>query len=156
MHHIVGINFQWGGLIHTYPSIGFSYWSKVLTRSFALIEKEVWGDSNLYSKNLDSIPITKPTLRPQPIDGMRSYQNRHWKLGHRSAIRWNYLGLFKDYGLNHILFRVKTFLFFKIEAVIFSICLKKMFENRCWKSQLSILENKKVSFIKNALSQNLH
>ena len=66
-----------GGLIHTYPSIGFSYWSKVLTRSFALIEKEVWGDSNLYSKNLDSIPITKPTLRPQPIDGMRSYQNRH-------------------------------------------------------------------------------
>ena len=66
-----------GGLIHTYPSIGFSHWSKVLTRSFALIEKEVRGDSNLYSKNLDSIPITKPTLRPQPIDGMRSYQNRH-------------------------------------------------------------------------------
>ena len=29
-------------------------------------------------------------------------QNRHWKLGHRSAICWNYLGLFRDYGLDNI------------------------------------------------------
>jgi hypothetical protein len=44
------------------------------------------------------------------------YQNRHWKLGHRSAVCWNYLGLFRDYGLDHIFLRNKTFLFFKIES----------------------------------------
>jgi hypothetical protein len=30
-------------------------------------------------------------------------------------ICWNSLGLFRDYSLNHIFFRNKTFLFFKIE-----------------------------------------
>ena len=33
----------------------------------------------------------------------------------QSAICWNFPGLFRDYGLNHIFFRNKTFLFFKIE-----------------------------------------
>jgi len=58
-----------GGLIHTDPSIGFSCWSKVLTRSFALIEKEVYHKivglllfSNLYLKDFEGSPITKPTL----------------------------------------------------------------------------------------------
>ena len=32
------------------------------------------------------------------------YQNRHWKLGQQSAICWIYLGLFRDYGLDHIFF----------------------------------------------------
>ena len=34
-------------------------------------------------------------------------KNRHWKLGHRSAICWNYLGLFRDYGLDPIFFGIK-------------------------------------------------
>ena len=35
------------------------------------------------------------------------------------------LGLFRDYGLNYIFFRNKTFLFFKIES--WNVCLKKNF-----------------------------
>ena len=31
-------------------------------------------------------------------------QNRFWKLDHRSAICWNYFGLFRDFGLDHIFF----------------------------------------------------
>ena len=37
------------------------------------------------------------------------------KIRTANAICWNSLGLFRDYGLNHIVFRNKTFLFFKIE-----------------------------------------
>ena len=40
------------------------------------------------------------------------HQNRNRKLGYRSAIWWNYLGLFKDYGFDHIFFRYKTFFCF--------------------------------------------
>ena len=43
-------------------------------------------------------------------------QNLYWKSGQQSAIFWNSLGLFRDYGLNHIFFRNKTFLFFKIKS----------------------------------------
>ena len=32
------------------------------------------------------------------------------------AIFWNYLGIFRDYGLKNILFRNKTFSFFKVES----------------------------------------
>ena len=50
------------------------------------------------------------------------------KIRTANAIFWNYLGLFRDYGLEHIFFRNKTFLFFKIESSeIFSIYLKKKF-----------------------------
>ena len=38
------------------------------------------------------------------------------KIGTANAICWNSLGLFREYGLNHIFFRNKTFLFFKIES----------------------------------------
>ena len=38
------------------------------------------------------------------------------KIGTENAIWWNSLGLFRDYGLNYIFFRNKTFLFFKIES----------------------------------------
>ena len=38
------------------------------------------------------------------------------KIGAANAICWNSLGLFRDYGLNYIFFRNKTFLFFKIES----------------------------------------
>ena len=43
-----------------------------------------------------------------------SEQNRRWKLGQQNAICWNYFGLFRDYGLDHIFFRNNTFLHFKI------------------------------------------
>ena len=36
------------------------------------------------------------------------------KIGTANAICWNSLGLFRDYSLNHIFFRNKTFLFFNI------------------------------------------
>ena len=38
------------------------------------------------------------------------------KIRTASAICWNSLGLFRDYDLNYIFFRNKTFLFFKIES----------------------------------------
>ena len=37
------------------------------------------------------------------------------KIRTANAICWNFLGLFRDYGLNHIFSRNTTFLFFKIE-----------------------------------------
>ena len=46
----------------------------------------------------------------------RSRQNLSGKLGQQSAICWNSLGLFRDYGLNYIFSRKKPFLFFKIES----------------------------------------
>ena len=38
----------------------------------------------------------------------RSAQNRH-KLGQQNAICWNYFGLFRDYGLDHIFLGIKLF-----------------------------------------------
>ena len=38
------------------------------------------------------------------------------KIRTASAIFWIYLGIFRDYGLKDIIFRNKTFLFFKIES----------------------------------------
>ena len=105
-----------------------------------------------------------------------SFPKPSLKIRTASAIFWNYLGIFRDYGLKNIFFRNKTFLFFKIES--FSIGLKKnfvkphkisthsahsdsclielkfcevsrnSFSNRCWKFQLSIFRNKKVLFLK--------
>ena len=51
-------------------------------------------------------------------------QNLYWKLGQQSAICWNSLGLFRDYGLSHVFFRNKTFLFFKIESWNFHVQFK--------------------------------
>ena len=42
-----------------------------------------------------------------------------------NAICWNSLVLFRDYGLHHILFRNKTFLFFKIESWNFQHLFEK-------------------------------
>ena len=41
-------------------------------------------------------------------------QNHHWKLGQQTPSVGTLLA-YRDYGLNHILFRNKTFLFFKKE-----------------------------------------
>ena len=38
------------------------------------------------------------------------------KIGTANSICWRSLGLFRDYDLNHIFFRNKTVLFFKIES----------------------------------------
>ena len=46
------------------------------------------------------------------------------KIRTASAIFWNYLGMFRDYGLKIIFYRNKTFLFFKIESWNF----QKLFE----------------------------
>ena len=40
-------------------------------------------------------------------------QNRRWKLGQQNAICWNYLRLFRDYGLDHIFLGIKLHLFEK-------------------------------------------
>ena len=49
------------------------------------------------------------------------------KTGTANAICWNSLGLFRDYGLNHILLWIKPFCFSRQKAETFSICLKKNF-----------------------------
>ena len=48
-----------------------------------------------------------------PMNCYTDTQNRRKKLGQQSAICWNYLGLFRDYDLDHIILRNKTFLFEK-------------------------------------------
>ena len=47
------------------------------------------------------------------------------KIRTANTIYWNSLGLFRDYGLNYIFFRNKTFLLFKIESWNF----QHLFEN---------------------------
>ena len=49
------------------------------------------------------------------------------KIRTASAIFWNYLGIFRDYGLKNIFFRNKTFLFFKIESWNFQHLFEKEF-----------------------------
>ena len=49
------------------------------------------------------------------------------KIRTASAICWNYLGIFRDYGLNYIFFRNKTFLFYKIESWNFQHLFEKEF-----------------------------
>ena len=49
------------------------------------------------------------------------------KIRTANAIRWNYLGLFRDYGLDHIFLGIKLFRFSRQNAETFSICLKKNF-----------------------------
>ena len=62
-------------------------------------------------------------------------QNHHWKLGQQtpSVGSWNSLGLYRDYGLNYIFFRNKTFLFFKIEKLKISASV--------WKKNCETLQN---------------
>ena len=48
--------------------------------------------------------------------------NLPWKLGQQSAICWNTLGLYRDYGLNHIFLGIKLF-FSRYIAEIFPIHL---------------------------------
>ena len=62
-------------------------------------------------------------------------QIHHWKLVQQtpSVGSWNYLGLFRDYGLDHIFFRNKTFLFFKIESWNFQNLFEKvLFLKKIW------------------------
>ena len=49
------------------------------------------------------------------------------KIRTTSAIFWNHLGIFRNYDLNYILFRNKTFLFFKIESLNFQHLFEKEF-----------------------------
>ena len=47
-----------------------------------------------------------------------------------NAICCNSLGLFRDYGLNHIFLGIKLFCFLRQKAETFSICLKSKFVKR--------------------------
>ena len=47
------------------------------------------------------------------------------KIRTANAICWNSLGLFRDYGLNHIFLGIKLFCFSRQKAETFSNCLKK-------------------------------
>ena len=69
-------------------------------------------------------------------------QNHRWKLGQKNAICWNYLGLFWDYGLDHILIRNKTFLFFKIESwnLLFNQTTDRTIVNRKFLDSLNELK----------------
>ena len=49
------------------------------------------------------------------------------KIRTASAIFWNYLGIFRDYGLKSILLGIKLFLFFKIESWNFQHLFEKEF-----------------------------
>ena len=49
------------------------------------------------------------------------------KIGTANAICWNSLGLFRDYGLDHIFFRNKFLLFFKIKSSNFQHLFEKEF-----------------------------
>ena len=49
------------------------------------------------------------------------------KIRTASAICWNYLGLFRDYGLEYIFLGIKLFWFSRQKAENFSICLEKYF-----------------------------
>ena len=64
-------------------------------------------------------PTSVSPCRPASVP-----QNLHWKLGQQTPS----VGLFRDYGLNHIFFRNKTFLFFKIESWNFQHLFEKEFQ----------------------------
>ena len=76
-----------------------------------------------------SLTIT-PIFRLHPPS-----QKLYWKLGQQSAICWNSLGPFKDYGLNHIYLEI-FFLFFKIESWNFQHLFEKEFRESSQKFQL--------------------
>ena len=66
---------------------------------------QTWFPRLIMIKVVSSIYIVAK-VRPKPSLKIRT----------ASAIFWNYLGIFRDHGLNHISFRNKTFLFFKMES----------------------------------------
>ena len=72
--------------------------------------------TNLRNKRSLSRRGRRNSAPPKPIyiEGKKSKITQN--LGTANAICWNSIGVFNDYGLNHIFFRDKTFLFFKIES----------------------------------------
>ena len=82
---------------------------------WALKNKNMGGGSLSHHKHYNwpdlwtRMSISKPSL----------------KIGTANGICWNSLGLFRDYGLNYIFFRNKTFLLFKIESWNFQHLFEK-------------------------------
>ena len=70
-------------------------------------------------------------------------QNLPGKLGQQSAIYWNSLGLCRDYGLNYIFFRNKTFLFNKIKKLKFLASVWKRISWNLTKFQLNQTTDRK-------------
>ena len=98
--------------LHRIGSQRFQKWSYLLkyvdlksTKLNYVVEPNRWG--TLYMNEIFRATLPPRMLFTWPCQhflenlGWPS-QNRHWKLVHRSAICWNYLGLFRDYGLDHI------------------------------------------------------
>ena len=73
------------------------YWGKQITNEVSLVIHNSWCN------------WSKPSL----------------KIGTTNVVCWNYLGLFRDYCLDHIISGIKLFCFSRYKAEIFSICLKK-------------------------------
>ena len=65
------------------------------------------------------------------------------KIGTANAICWNSLGLFRDYSLNYIFFRNKTFLFFKIESWNFQHLFEKKISWNLTQFQLNQTRDRK-------------
>ena len=63
-------------------------------------------------------------------------QNLTGKLGQQSAICWNSIGLFRDYGLNSIIFRNKTFFVFQDRMLKLSASVWKRISWNLTKFQL--------------------
>ena len=93
------MNFKYNMKIHAFELIA----------SIDLFCQPIFG-YEIVLQNHESILITRLELQGQ---------NRHLKLGHRSAICWKYIGLYRDYGLDHIVYRYKTF-FFQDRKLTFS------------------------------------
>ena len=68
-----------------------------------------------------------PFLQIKCLPSWLFYSKPSLKIRTASAICWNYLGLFRDYGLDHIFFRNETFLFFKIDNWNFLHLFEKEF-----------------------------
>ena len=78
------------------------------------------------TKFLPNLPTEKFTLQSMVSKKLRT--RPLLEIGTENAICWNSLGLFRDYGLDHLFFRDTTFLFFKIEPCTF----QHLFEKKMW------------------------
>ena len=83
-------------------------------------------------------------VRRRPLSrekGAGKGKNLHWKLRQQS---WNSPAPFRDYDLDHIVFRNKTFLFFKIESWNFQQLFEKEFHFNSIRQQI---EKMKITIV---------
>ena len=83
---------------------------------------------NMYLVGGPEKPVKSALFEPKPS----------LKIGTANAIYWNSLGLFRDYGLNYIFFRNKTFLFFKLFEKEFRVTSQNSKSIRQWIQNMKI------------------